>query len=178
MPLPKSASAPGVQAAKTTGFPSLECFCLLHLSPIISHNLVSSLKPSNRIFIYNVLSRFLVVTDERVVPNYKICQNPGAFYFLKSQNSFSLKKKNYCYSITVVRLFSLSLHPTPAKPPSLPHLHPPPWFCPCVLYSSSCNPLSSLSPPHSPLSIVRLFLTSISLVIFCFLFFFYLLCYS
>ena len=34
--------------------------------------------------------------------------------------------------------------PTPAKPTSLPHLHSPPWFCPCVLYSSSCNPLSPL----------------------------------
>ena len=53
----------------------------------------------------------------------------------------------YCYSITVVCLFSPSLHPTPAKPTSLPHLHPPPWFCPCVLYSSSCNPLFPLSPP-------------------------------
>ena len=56
----------------------------------------------------------------------------------------------------------------PTRP--LPHLHPPPWFCLCVLYSSSCNPLSSLSPPHSPLTIVRLFLTSMSLVIFCLLF--------
>ena len=47
----------------------------------------------------------------------------------------------YCYSVTVVCLFSPSLHPTPAEPTSLPHLHPPPWFCPCVLYSSSsCNP--------------------------------------
>ena len=44
----------------------------------------------------------------------------------------------YCYSITVVCLFSPSLHPTPAEPTSIPHLHPPPWFCPCVLYSSSC----------------------------------------
>ena len=78
----------------------------------------------------------------------------------------------YCYSITVVCLFSPSLHPTPAKPPSLLHLHPPPRFCPCVRYSSSCNPLSSRSPPYSPLSIVRLFLTSMSLVIFCLLFFF------
>ena len=69
-------------------------------------------------------------------------------------------KKFYCYSITVVCLFSPSLHPTLAEPTSLPHLHPPPWLCPCVLYSSSCNPLSSLSPPHSPLAIVRLFLTS------------------
>ena len=73
----------------------------------------------------------------------------------------------YCYSITVVCLFSPSLHPTPADPTALPH--PPPWFCPCVLYSSSCNSLSSLPPPHSPLTIVRLFLTSMSLVIFCFL---------
>ena len=62
-----------------------------------------------------------------------------------------------------------STPPQPVPPPS-PHLYPPPWFCPCVLYSSSCNPLYSLSPPHSPLTIVRLFLTSMSLVIFCFLF--------
>ena len=76
----------------------------------------------------------------------------------------------YCYSITVVCLFSPSLHPTPAEPTSLPHLYPPPWFCPCVLYSSSCNSLFSLSPPHSPLAIVRLFLTSMSLVVSCSLF--------
>ena len=64
----------------------------------------------------------------------------------------------YCYSITVVCIFSPFLHPTPTKPTSLPHLYPPPWFCPCVLYSSSCKPLSPLSPPHSSLSIVTLFL--------------------
>ena len=60
-------------------------------------------------------------------------------------------KNIYCYSITVVCLFSPSLHPTPAEPTSLPQLHPHPWFCPCVLYSSSYNPLSPLSPspPHS-----------------------------
>ena len=56
-------------------------------------------------------------------------------------------KNFYCYSVIVVCLFSPSLHPTQAKPTSLPHLHPPPWFCPCVLYSSSCNPLFSLAPP-------------------------------
>ena len=39
----------------------------------------------------------------------------------------------YCYSITVVWLFSPSLHPTPAKPPSFPHFHPPPWFCPFIV---------------------------------------------
>ena len=76
----------------------------------------------------------------------------------------------YHYSIIVVCLFSPSLHPTPAEPTSLPHFHPPPWFCPCVLYSSSCNHLSSLSPPNSPLTIVRLFLTSMILVIFHLLF--------
>ena len=37
----------------------------------------------------------------------------------------------YCYSITVVCLFSPSLCPTPAERTSLPHLQPPPWFCPC-----------------------------------------------
>ena len=76
----------------------------------------------------------------------------------------------YCYSITVVCLFSPSLHPIPAKPSSLPQFHPPTWFCPWVLYSSSCNPISSLSPPHSPLPIATFFLTPVSLVIFCFLF--------
>ena len=76
----------------------------------------------------------------------------------------------YCYSITVVCLFSPSLHPTPAEPTSLPHLHPSPSFCACVLYSSSWKPLSPLSSPHSPLAVVRLFLTSMSLVIFCLLF--------
>ena len=93
------------------------------------------------------------------------------FLWYNYLNISFLKNKFYCYSITVIWLFSPSLHPTPAKPTSHPHLHPPPWFCPCVLYSSSCNPLSSLSPPHSPLAFVRLFLTSMSLVIFCLLFF-------
>ena len=82
----------------------------------------------------------------------------------------TILKNFYCYSITVVCIFSPSFHPTSANPTSLPHLHPPPWFCPCVLYSSSCKPFSPLSPPSSPLAIVRLFLTSMSLVIFCFLF--------
>ena len=83
------------------------------------------------------------------------------FYFLKLL---------YCCSITIVCIFSPPLHPTPFKTTSLPCFFPPPWFCPCVLYSSSCKPLSPLSPPHSPLAIVRLILTSMSLVIFCLLF--------
>ena len=60
--------------------------------------------------------------------------------------------------------------PTPASPTSLPYLYPPPWFCPCVLYSSSYRPLSTLSPPHSPVAIVTMFLISMSLVIFCLFF--------
>ena len=37
--------------------------------------------------------------------------------------------------------------PTPAKPTSLPCVHPPPWFCPCVLYTSSWKLFSPLSAP-------------------------------
>ena len=74
------------------------------------------------------------------------------------------------YSVTIVCIFSPSLHPTPASPTSFPHLYPPPWFCPCVLYSSSYRPVSPLSPPHSPLAIVTMFLISMSLIIFCLLF--------
>ena len=76
------------------------------------------------------------------------------------------KKLFYCCSITVVCIFP----PTPSKPTSLPCFHPPPWFCPCVLYSSSWKPFSPLSLLLSPLAIVRLFLISMSLVIFCLLF--------
>ena len=84
--------------------------------------------------------------------------------------NFFFFKLFYCCWITVVCIFNPPLYPTTAKPTSLPHFQPPPWFCPCVLYSSSCNSLFPLSPTHSPLAIVRLFLTSMSLVIFCFLF--------
>ena len=89
----------------------------------------------------------------------------NTFYYLYIKLFFYSFKNFYCYLVTVVRIFSLSLCPTPVKPTSLPHLHPPPWFCPCVCYSSSCKPLSPLSSPHSPLAIVTLFLTSMSLVI-------------
>ena len=90
---------------------------------------------------------------------------------MKSNYVFIFKKLFiYCCSITVVCIFSPPLHSSPANPTTLPCLHPPPWFCSCVLYSSSWKPFSPLSPPHSPLIIVRLFLTSMSLVIFCFLF--------
>ena len=87
--------------------------------------------------------------------------------FLPNESFFKLNF--YCYSITVVCLFSPSLHSTTAKPTSLPYLHPTPGFCPCVLYSSVWEPFSPLSLPLSPLAIVTL-LTSMSLVIFCVLF--------
>ena len=74
------------------------------------------------------------------------------------------------YLVTIVCIFSPSLHPTQASPTSLPHFHPPPWFCPWVLHSSFYIPRSPLSPPHSPLAIITLFLISMSLVIFCLLF--------
>ena len=70
--------------------------------------------------------------------------------------SFPLHFFFYCCSITVVCIFSTPFYPTPAKSTSLPRLHPPPWCCPCVLYSSCRKPLSLLSPPHSPLAVVRL----------------------
>ena len=89
---------------------------------------------------------------------------------------------NLIFIVIQLQLSAFSPHPStppqPNPPTSLPRLHPPPWFCPCVLYSSSCKPLSPLSPLHSPLAIVRLFLTSMSLVIFCLLFFFCWLCSS
>ena len=61
-------------------------------------------------------------------------------------------------------------HPTPAKLISLPCFHPRPWFCSCVLYSCSWKLFPSLSPPNSPLVIVKLFLISMSLVIYCLIF--------
>ena len=76
----------------------------------------------------------------------------------------------YCYSNRVVCLFFPSLHPTQAEPKSLPHFHPPPGLCPCVLYNSSYNPLFPLFPPHSPLATARVFPPSMSLVAFCLLF--------
>ena len=85
----------------------------------------------------------------------------------------------YCYifSIKIILLLFihsflhfLPLYHTPAKPTSLPYSHSLPWFYPCVLYSSSWKPFSPLSLSLSPLAIVRLFLTSMSLVIFCLLF--------
>ena len=98
--------------------------------------------------------------------------------FLYGNTMFIIRKKWFLLFFKIILLlfnysclhFLPPLPPTLSKPTSLPCFHPPPWFCLCVLYSSSCNPLSPLSPPPSPLAIVRLFLTSMTLVIFCLLF--------
>ena len=132
--------------------------------PCILYNAISLRK--KRIYIYffsyKILAGFYWVS---LIINCKsTCISPGHFCL------YSLFKNFYCYSITVVCIFSPSFYPTPAKPTSLPHFHLPPWFSPCVLYSTSWKPLSPLSAPHSPLAIVRLFLTLTSLVIFCLLF--------
>ena len=78
---------------------------------------------------------------------------------------------NY-FIVVQLQLSAFSLHPsTPPqlKPPSLLCFHPPPLLCPCVLYSS-WEPFFPQSLPPSPLAIVRLFLTSMSVVIFYLLF--------
>ena len=80
---------------------------------------------------------------------------------------------NFIFLIIILLFFNyscLNFPPTPTKLTSLPCFHPPPWFCPGVLYSSSWKSFPSLSPPHSPLVTVKLFLISISLFIFCLLF--------
>ena len=64
---------------------------------------------------------------------------PQLISLLLSPELFWLKlfflKLFYSCSITVVYIFSSPLPATPSKPTSLPCFHPPPWFCPCVLYS-------------------------------------------
>ena len=88
-----------------------------------------------------------------------------------SWHDFSKTFKNFLLSFNYSCMPFLPIPPPhPSQTHLLPHLHPPTWFCPCVLYSSSCKPLSPLSPPQLLLAIVRLFLTSMSPVIFCLLF--------
>ena len=81
-----------------------------------------------------------------------------------------LKKLFHCCSSTVV-----CIYPSTTLPPPQPSLPPSPastpsWFCPCVLYSYSWNPFPPLSLPTSPLVTVKLYLISMSLVLFCLLF--------
>ena len=74
------------------------------------------------------------------------CRFQGSFFFFMVYNLFFL-----FWKFIYLFLFSYNCMPfLPIPPPhpsrttSLPHLCPPPWFCPCVLSSSSCRPLSPL----------------------------------
>ena len=86
--------------------------------------------------------------------NYK-----NVFFFFENSTSIYVFFQFLNYFI-VVQLQLSAFLPTPANPTSLPCFYPPPWFCPCVLYSSSWKPFSPLSFSPSPLAIIRLFLTS------------------
>ena len=88
--------------------------------------------------------------------------------FIPSRATLKLFLLNY-FIVVQLKLSAFSPHhspPTPTNLTFLPWFHPPTWFCPCVLYSSSWKPFPPLSPPLSPLAIVRLFLISMSPVIF------------
>ena len=78
------------------------------------------------------------------------------------------------FIVVQLQLYAFSPHPSTPPHPSRTPLPSPPPLSPLILsmclYSSSCKPLSPLSPPHSPVAIVTLFLISMSLVIFCLLF--------
>ena len=67
--------------------------------------------------------------DPRSPPSSPVAHQPttgGENKSTISTHSSSSFLNFYCYSITVVCLFSPSLHPTPAEPTSLLHLHTPP----------------------------------------------------
>ena len=84
-------------------------------------------------------------------------RSPDIFFFLFFLNF-------YCYSITVVCIFSPPLDPPPAQPNSLPCFHPPPWFCLCVLSNSSWKPFSHCPFPP-PLLNGKIFLSFANLLL-------------
>ena len=108
-----------------------------------------------------------------VIFSWSICQRFVSSINLSKEPHFGWFFSQFLNYFIVVQLqlSAFSLHPsTPATPTSLPCFHPTPWFCPCVLYSSSWITFSPQSPPHLPLALDRLFLISMCLVIFCLLF--------
>ena len=78
------------------------------------------------------------------------------------------------FIVIQLQLSAFSSHPSPhpsqSHVPSLTSTLPLDFVLVSFIVAP-VNPLP-LSPPHSPLAIVRLLLTSMSLVIFCLLFFF------
>ena len=75
--------------------------------------------------------------------------------------------KNYCYSTTVVSIFTPPHPPVPSVPASHPRPYPL-WLYPCVLYTCSLMALPLLSCLTSALVPVSLFFISMSPIIFCF----------
>ena len=88
---------------------------------------------------------------------------------------FKIPMSLFSKFVIVVQLQLSAFSPHPSMPPQQ---NPPPLFASTLplslvyvsLFSSSCNPLSSLSPPHSPPGYCQTVLNLMSLVIFCFLF--------
>ena len=105
-------------------------------------------------------TEFRVMTNKSVVTNIIFCLDFPFFFF-------------NCCSSTVVSIFSPPLSPSSPTPP--PTLNPIPlWLCPCVLYTCSLTILGLFSPLSSLPSLlvtISLFFISMSLLIFCLLFF-------
>ena len=95
------------------------------------------------------------------------------FYFLFILLFYYFIFKTF-FIVVQLQLSAFSPHPSiptqPIPPPSPVSTLPLEFVHVSFIVSSSCKPLSPLSPPHSPLAIVRLFLTSMSLAIFCLFF--------
>ena len=120
-------------------------------------------------FLLETTSIYYVTLSMGQESKYVLCG-----YLFYSFFFFSFLKLFYCCSITVLCIFPQ--HSPPPQPNPPPLLPPFCLVCPCVLYSSSWKPFPPLSPPTSPLAIVRSFLISMSLVIFYLLFFLCWLC--
>ena len=67
-----------------------------------------------------ILIIIVCLLSDYILPFHYIINVFFFFFFLSVRGCFCFFFNFYCYSITVVYLFSPSLHPTPAKPTSLP----------------------------------------------------------
>ena len=106
--------------------------------------------------IFKFIDIFLCMTSYTYDPILRIFYLRLLVFITKSSIGVFLFYFILFFKFLLLCIYSCMLFlPIPPPHPSQTHLppplHPPPWFCPCVLYSSSCNPLSPLSPPHSQL---------------------------